>query len=410
VEKRKNILVLTYWSYKDALIQTYTLPYIRIFKKYLPEGSRIYLVTLEQDVLKIPSAEHKKIKTDLAKENIYLKSFQYRKFGVMAFIDWIVNFMGLTSFCQRKKIKVIHAWCTPAGAIGYVMSKLTGIPLIIDSYEPHAEPMAESNTWPPNGLAFNILFKLEKWQSRRAKAVIACVSSMQDYAREKFDVEFDRFFVKPACVNLDLFSEQNVKQEALLSELGLNDKLVAVYAGKFGGSYYGKEVFDFFKIAADFWGDKFKVLLLNNHTNAEIEEFAIGANLDPELIVKRFVPHHEIANYIGLADFAMTPFIPVPSKRYGSPIKNGEYWALGLPIVISPNISDDSAIIEEKGIGSILLENTKEKYLQSVQEIDGILTKHTRSELFAKIRAVAVEYRNFDIANEVYSKLYKQSL
>ena len=30
-----NVLVLTYWSYKDALIQTYTLPYVRIIQKNL---------------------------------------------------------------------------------------------------------------------------------------------------------------------------------------------------------------------------------------------------------------------------------------------------------------------------------------------------------------------------------------
>ena len=33
----KNIVVLTYWSFNDALIQTYTIPYIKIIKNYLFE-------------------------------------------------------------------------------------------------------------------------------------------------------------------------------------------------------------------------------------------------------------------------------------------------------------------------------------------------------------------------------------
>ena len=45
---RKNILVLTQWSYKDPLIQAYTLPYVDIIAAIIPPGSRIYLVTFEQ--------------------------------------------------------------------------------------------------------------------------------------------------------------------------------------------------------------------------------------------------------------------------------------------------------------------------------------------------------------------------
>ncbi len=53
-----NILVITYWNYRDALIQKYTLPYISIIKKYLPENSKIFLATSEQSHLKF-SAEQK---------------------------------------------------------------------------------------------------------------------------------------------------------------------------------------------------------------------------------------------------------------------------------------------------------------------------------------------------------------
>ena len=43
-----NVLVFTTWSFYDALIQTYTLPYLKLIKKQLPEGSSIHFITLEQ--------------------------------------------------------------------------------------------------------------------------------------------------------------------------------------------------------------------------------------------------------------------------------------------------------------------------------------------------------------------------
>ena len=47
----RNILVLTYWSYSDALIQAYTLPYLRIMLRVLPPGSKVHLVTLEKQLV-----------------------------------------------------------------------------------------------------------------------------------------------------------------------------------------------------------------------------------------------------------------------------------------------------------------------------------------------------------------------
>ena len=49
----KNILIITYWSYKDALIQTYTLPYVKVIRENLSDDQKIYLVTLEQDSLRM---------------------------------------------------------------------------------------------------------------------------------------------------------------------------------------------------------------------------------------------------------------------------------------------------------------------------------------------------------------------
>ena len=53
MKKTKNILVITYWSYKDALIQAYTLPYLHLFNDILAPNRYIYLVPLEQMQLQL---------------------------------------------------------------------------------------------------------------------------------------------------------------------------------------------------------------------------------------------------------------------------------------------------------------------------------------------------------------------
>jgi len=406
VRKKKRILVITYWSYQDPLIQTYTLPYVRLIGKHLPLGSQIYLFTLEQTHFKTTTAKKNEIKQKLTRENIVWLPHKYLPFGFLGGLNISILIMKLLGFCIFRKINYLHSWCMPGGAIGYILSKITGIPLIIDSYEPHAEAMVENGDWNKSNIAFKILFYLEKLQSKRATHIIATTQGMHGYAKKKYNLDLKSFSVKPACVDLDLFGEGNIKNAKLLTELAIEGKIVCVYAGKFGGIYLTNEVFDFFKIAYDYWGDKFCVLLLTNHSNLEINDFCLKSGLPPQIVISLFVAHFEIANYIGLGDFAITPVKTVPTKRYCTPIKDGEYWAMGLPVVINKDISDDSQIIKENGIGTVLNGLDRDSYNKAVQEIDKLLKNNSRQELFYKIRKIAIRYRSFEVADKIYSQIY----
>ncbi|MDN5215971.1 hypothetical protein QQ020_28090 [Fulvivirgaceae bacterium BMA12] len=408
MRKPVNILVATYWSYKDPLIQTYTLPYLKQIKQVVPDESRIYLLTFEQDKFKIniENGELDRIEDELSKHNISLIRFNYLKRGAMVYFKLAWNFIYLIFFCFSRKITHIHTWCMPGGAIGYVLSLITRKPLILDSYEPHAEIMLESDTWKRNDLSFKLLFKLEALQSKRASHVIGTTKAMEHYAKEKYRVEFTEFHVKPACIDLEKFSNQNVKNKNLLEQLNLVDKIVAVYAGKFGDSYLESEVFELFKIAHEHWGERFRVLLLNNHEDSYIKKMAGSVGLDFRIITKMYVDHHKIPDYIGLGDFGLTPFVPVPSKRYGTPIKDGEYWALGLPVIITKDISDDSDIIASHKIGYVLQDLTVQEYKKAISFIDTLISQNSRPEIYDLIRPIAEKYRNYYIADAIYKKIY----
>ncbi len=401
-----NVLILTYWALDDALVQTYSLPYVRIIRRLIPPSSTIHLVTLEKN-----GSEQGKLldgkRQSLEQAGIQWLPLRYRPFGIAAMAGWLVDLVRLAYLTIRQPIEVIHCWGTPAGAIGYCLSVVTGRKLVIDSYEPHAESMVENGTWKKNGLAFRLLFALEKWQTRRATVLIAANAGMKDYARNKYGVVVERFLVKPACVDQNLFQPTPEKDGNLLRELGLVDKRTALYAGKLGGIYLDREVFAFLKAAHDRWGDTFRALLLTNHGEDQIASFCAGAQLDRSVVITRFVPHAEVARYLNIADFALTPVKPVPTKRYCTPIKNGEYWAMGLPIVIPPDISDDSSIIKEEGLGSIWETLDAEGYRKSLVELEQLLAI-PRVERQHRIRQLAVRYRSFAIADKVYAEVYSR--
>ncbi len=185
-----------------------------------------------------------------------------------------------------------------------------------------------------NSVPFKLLFELEKRLTKKAAYIIATTAGMKSYALKNYGVELKNFFVKPACINFKDFYPRP-KDVILLEKFGLYNKIVCVYAGKLGGTYLKDEVFDFVKACYQFWGDKFRFLMLTEESAEIIQEQIKRIDIPSDVIIRQFVQHSEIPKYLSLGDFGINPQVPVPSKLYGSPIKDGEYWAMGLPIVIS---------------------------------------------------------------------------
>lgn len=328
----------------------------------------------------------------------------YKRFGLKKLIASAGDLTKLIGIINKDNIKIIHAFCTPAGSIAYLLSKFTGAELIIDSYEPHAESMVENGTWKKDGMAYKILFSLEKKQTQRAKVLIATSAGMKQYALDRYGIEVKNFFVKPACVDLEKFYPSE-KDNILLKELGFENKIVCVYAGKLGGIYLKEEVFDFIKLCYDHWKDDFRFLMLTNATKEEINTEIQRVNLPETIVVSKFVYHNDVPRYLSLGDFAINPVKPVPTKRFCTSIKDGEYWAMGLPVVISPQISDDSEIIERENTGVVVDFSDGDGLSRSIGKLEELIDH--KIMLKEKIRQIAIRYRSFDLAKKIYKEIYK---
>ena len=397
MKQKKNILVTTYWSYNNALITTYTLPYVRIILKQLAPGCKIYLLTLS-DKQNFDKTNFEKFRTELEKENIVVINYTYSPFGFGMAFRFTRIFLELIGLILTKNISGLHGWCTPGGAIACLLSIVTRKPLVLDSFEPHALNMIENGSWTKKSTAFNILFKLEKLQFRKATEVICAAKGMIEHAETTYGAKKKRYFVKPACVDLNLFFPP-----AQASSDAANKTITCLYAGKFGGIYLDKEVFDFFKVAIDYFGDRFKIVLLTSHSEAEIELFCKNSAVDRNKVQIAFVKHEEVPAYLRMADFGICPVKPVPTKAFCSPIKNGEYWASGMPVVITRNISDDSRLIAENEAGYVLQQLNEQEYLNAVKKIEYLLAEKNTS---LRIRQLAEQYRNFEIAESIYKTIY----
>ena len=77
---------------------------------------------------------------------------------------------------------------------------------------------------------------------------------------------------------------------------------------------------------------------------------------------------------------------------------------MGLPVIIPENISDDSEIIENNEIGSVIHSLDKIGYEMGVRKMNEILK--SKSDLNQKIRNIALKYRDYSIAEKIYHTIY----
>jgi hypothetical protein len=402
---KRNVLVITYWSYKDALVQTYTLPYVRVMKKYT---GTIYLVTLEQETQKLNEAEKQSLREKLNAEGIVPIFLKYHPFGSKAAFNWFFKLLRLWWICITKNVGTIHTWCTPAGMIGYFLKRSTGKRLVLDSFEPHAEPMIETGQWKKDSRAFRTLFRYEKKQAQQADILIGLTESMKAYAREKYQTPNIPFYIKPALIDFTLIPNLTEEDRGRFrKEQGLENKIVCVCAGKTGGLYFEKEVFEFYKAAADRWGNRFHAIMLSPISEIKLRELAREAGFPDEQLTVRYVRQDEVYGWMHAADFAFNPCRPVPSRRHGTSIKNAEYRTMGLPIVLSHDISDDSDFIAQTNTGAILNEMTKSEYDRALQEIDLLIGEQAKS-IQEKIKELVKKERDIVLADQIYRDIYSK--
>lgn len=406
MKKDGNILVITYWDFNEAHIQANVLPNLKILSTCIAPDAVIYLFCFNKR--KITGPERVKLEQQLASFRIRLLFFDYTHFGIRMILryGWLLPYLCLQVF--RKRVSHLYAWCTTAGAIGYMVSVITRKPLILESYEPHAEAMVENGYWHKGHYAYRILSFFEKKQAQRAAYVIAANSGMKSYVREryKYSIPDAIFFSKPAMVDLNAFYPDEQLRQEIRNKLGFRaSDVVCLYAGKFGGIYLKEEIFDFLKAAADHWGRRLKILLLTAHTKEEVLQLAARAEVPGDHFTILFVNHQEVPGYMRAGDFALCPVKPVPTKRYCTPVKDGEYWATGLPVLITPDISDDSGIIASTQTGAVLTGFSREEYDNAILELDQLLHQ-SRVLLTTRIRELAETHRNYSIAGRIYRAIY----
>jgi len=348
----------------------------------------------------------KKPKVEIPKvKHVHLVSRSIGNVFVTKSIDLIQFPRQAIKLCNVHKIDMIICRSSPAGVIGHIVSRQLRIPYIVESFEPHADYMLEARVW----MRYDPRFLLQKYfESKQKQASDFLLPVSHQYKAKLLEegIPEAKIVVVPCCVALEQFAYHAEKRSKIRVALNIsNDAVVGIYAGKFGGIYFDKEAFQIFHEAFLFFGDKFRLILLTDASNEFVQKRCAEMNLPLEKVVATLVPHNVVPSYLSAADFAFSTIKPSPSRIYCSPIKNAEYWANGLPVLLCSGIGDDSEIIETEG-GGVLIDMMN--ISASLEEMKKLIERG-RKRNADEISLLARKHRDIERVRSAYRVVFNLS-
>ncbi|MFD1872251.1 glycosyltransferase [Hymenobacter bucti] len=393
-----RILFLSYWGFTDPLTTATVLPHLRLLQAR-PEVAAIRLVTVERGsdalqapVLQLPFDNQKisfePLLSPPGQGVLVTKTNDFRRFP-----------RELAAQARAFGADFILARGAPAGALAYLVQRQTGLPFYVESFEPHAEYMRKSGVW--RWYDPRYIFQ-QYWENQQKRRAAGLMPVAENYRRKLIaeGVPAARIITVPCSVSLSDFAFDADARRRMRQQLALPpNALVGTYVGKFGGIYYDDEAFQLFKQTADFFGPNFRLLLLTPQAPAEVQAKLAAAGFDPARAIVTRVPFAEVPLYLSAADFAYGLHRPTP---YVSPIKVGEYWANGLPVLLTTGVGDDSGIIAAEGGGAIFDLTQPGSVGQALEGIRAQLADPGHRQA---IRALAARHRSVERAREAYDAL-----
>ncbi|AHM59902.1 group 1 glycosyl transferase [Flammeovirgaceae bacterium 311] len=387
-----KILFLGYWSANEGLSVSTIYPHLQVLAAF-PFVDRIFYCSIEREStlpafsIQLPKVSHIPLHSP-PQQNVILNKVN----------DFILFPKKLNTIIAQEHIDLLICRGAPAGILGHLVHLYTKIPYWVESFEPHAAYMLESGVWPKWDLRYLIEHFGESAQLRTATAIMPVAEGYRSVLISKAVPE-EKLMTLPCTVDVDYFGFRETTRRQVRAALGLADQAVCgIYVGKFGGLYYDEEAFEIFRLSRQLIPN-FHLIILSPQPAEEIRKKLMDVGFQENEFFVDGKPHHEIPLYLHAADFAYALYRPSPSKKYLSPIKIGEYWAAGLPVMLSEGVGDETEIIAAGKGGVLFTMKSVQTALKEMRKVVEAVSKSDYKEL-------AIKYRGRRHIAQVYEKAF----
>ncbi len=397
---RLDSVYITYWSLRDPLCQSQSLPYLRSLAR---EGYRVGMITFEQARWRLTPAQTAEQKRALASEGIEWHPLSYHKWPPVfsTLYDVAAGTVAATTLAKRSKARVVHGRASVSSAVAAMAAKLAGVRLFVDADGPLSQEYVDAGAWKEGSLGHRIT----AWGERRAIELADVVAVLTEHRKDEISPWLfgTPVHVLPCAVDANRFRPTPERRDAIRAELGLTGT-VLVYAGKPGGWYDTEEMVAFLSAAKDVF-PSLTLLVLTREDDSAFSALCRGAGIP---LVTRAVPLEEMPAYLSAADAGLCFLRPFPSKLSCSPIKLGEYLACGLPVVSTSGCGDYDQLIRDAAVGVVVENSRRDAYPQAASDLKRLLDEPGIGDRCRAAARSSVDLQ--EVVAPLYSSIYASLL
>lgn len=401
-----KVLFLSYNGLLEPILSSQAIPYLTELAK---DGYEFVLLTYEKrkDVQQTGGEVISKMRLELKSKGIEWRRLKYHKRPriLATLADLIAGIFYSLYLIMVKNIKIVHVRGITPGVIALFVSKALRIKILFDMRGLLAEEYAGGGLWADGSIPFKLVKKAERVMLKRADAVTVLTEKHRelnltlDYLKNR-DIPMN---VIPCCVDMKRFNYDDDLGRETRKALGIADEFVLVYPGKIGTFYLIREMFDFYKTAAEMVPRCIFLILTNDSAGKVLEIAAHAAVAKSAFRIIEGVNFDEMPRYIKAADAGIF-FINSYKKIGSSPIKMGEFLACGVPVIINPGIGDTEELVMLNSVGVVVRRFDEESYRDGM---DRILALKSEGELLRRrCRRVAAEYLSLEKGISRYRHIY----
>lgn len=235
-------------------------------------------------------------------------------------------------YLLRHKPDIIHAHLHEGALIGWVLSKLSGLPLVFDFQGSLTAEMIDHHFLQRRSPFYKLLYWLEKRIDQAANVILTSSTHSAHLLVETFGVSPAKIDPLPDCVNADIFCPDRfstAEKQHLKAALGIPaHKKLIVYLGVLTVYQGIDKLLEALAILATRRNDYH--LLLMGYPNTEHYRLVAGTlGLEECVTFTGKIPYDEAPRYLALGDLAVAP--KVSATEGSGKILN--YMAMGLPTI-----------------------------------------------------------------------------
>jgi glycosyltransferase involved in cell wall biosynthesis len=391
------VLYLVYWGAGEPLGQALVLPSV---KRLAARGVRVTLVTFDKadDLARIESTSE-----ELQSAGVRWISLRYHKRPQAPAKIWdaLCGWARSVAAQFRERTEIIHARTFVGGLMGMALAPLLRARLIYHNEGFYPDEQVDGGVWAHGSARYRVARYLEQRLYGRADGIIA----LSERARRTIEAlpavrgKRTPIIVVPSAVDLGHF---RCPSKPVLPENGLR----LVYTGSIGARYRFDRAVQFASAAFRELG-RVHLRVLTRQDRVVVEGVLASSGLPRQAWSVDCVPHGAMPDELTRHEAGLYFVAPGSSAAGTSPTRVGEYWACGLPVVITPDVSDTEEVIRRERVGVIVREDSDRGNRGATRELQALLAD---GEIRSRCRRAAEAHYALEPACDRQLALYRQLL